>query len=210
MEIFFSGTERERIVKKLKTKDLVFDVFAGVGPFIIPAWKLGCEVYGNDINPDAIHWMNVNLQLNQTKNSSFDNVHLSNVDGRDFLNQIVFPRIESFQDEIINDTEKQWCFSDNKIVILMNLPELASTFLDVFPPWLTKTSDERHQWKIPIYIYCYIFSKVEPEAQEIYQRFQENLPNVESDRIRYRFVRRVSPSKDMFCVEILLHCSTNK
>ncbi|CAF4874937.1 unnamed protein product, partial [Rotaria sp. Silwood2] len=41
---------------------LVFDVFAGVGPFVVPASMLGCTVYANDINPECFKWMNINLK----------------------------------------------------------------------------------------------------------------------------------------------------
>ncbi|CAI9548288.1 unnamed protein product, partial [Staurois parvus] len=43
------GTEHDRITGLLKSGDLVFDVFAGVGPFAIPAAKKNCIVYANDL-----------------------------------------------------------------------------------------------------------------------------------------------------------------
>ena len=43
--------EHERIVKQLDPSDVVCDMFAGVGPFAIPAAKKGCKVFANDLNP---------------------------------------------------------------------------------------------------------------------------------------------------------------
>ncbi|CAF1142667.1 unnamed protein product [Adineta ricciae] len=39
------STERERIFEILRPNDLVIDVFAGVGPFVVPASMLGCTSF---------------------------------------------------------------------------------------------------------------------------------------------------------------------
>lgn len=41
------------------------DLMAGVGPFAIPAAKKGCGVYGNDLNPESVKWMEVNRVNNK-------------------------------------------------------------------------------------------------------------------------------------------------
>jgi len=45
--------------------DVLYDVFAGVGPFTVPAAKKGCEVHANDLNPESVHWLQNNLKLNK-------------------------------------------------------------------------------------------------------------------------------------------------
>lgn len=45
------------------------DVFAGVGPFAVPAAKNGCAVFANDLNPDSVKWLRHNVNSN--------NVHIS-------------------------------------------------------------------------------------------------------------------------------------
>ncbi len=204
IHIFPSGTERERIVNILHHNDLVFDVFAGVGPFVVPALMLGCTVYANDINPESVKWMTINLKTNQPKKSS-NEYHVFNLDGREFLQTIVFPRIENYQKEIINDQEKRWCLSDNKIIILMNLPDIALTFLDVVSAWLSKND----QSILPIHIYCYTFSKADNREEDIRIRLKSILPNVNDDQITCRFVRQVAPNKDMMCVQIKLFDKKN-
>ncbi|CAF2976314.1 unnamed protein product [Rotaria sp. Silwood2] len=202
------STERERIVNILHHNDLVFDVFAGVGPFVVPALMLGCTVYGNDINPESFKWMTINLKNNQSKNSS-NQYHVFNLDGREFLRTIVLPRIESYQQEVKNDSEKNWCLSNNKIVILMNLPEIALTFLDVLPEWLSTNIEEKEQWTLPIEIYCYTFSKADNRDEDIRMRLKSILPNINDEQITCRFVRQVAPNKDMMCVRIVLFDKKN-
>ncbi|XP_051945379.1 tRNA (guanine(37)-N1)-methyltransferase-like [Xyrauchen texanus] len=51
------STEHKRIVTLLQHADTVVDVFAGVGPFAIPAARRGCEVLANDLNPESFRWL---------------------------------------------------------------------------------------------------------------------------------------------------------
>jgi tRNA (guanine37-N1)-methyltransferase len=53
-------SEHERLVKMFEPSDVVADVFAGVGPFAIPAAKKGCAVFGNDLNPSSVKYMQSN------------------------------------------------------------------------------------------------------------------------------------------------------
>ena len=48
------STEHDRVVALVGGDDVVFDAFAGVGPFAVPAAKKkGCRVLANDLNPEA-------------------------------------------------------------------------------------------------------------------------------------------------------------
>jgi tRNA (guanine37-N1)-methyltransferase len=38
---------------------------AGVGPFAVPAAKKGCSVFGNDLNPESVKWMEINRVKNK-------------------------------------------------------------------------------------------------------------------------------------------------
>ena len=42
---------------------------AGVGPFAVPAAKKGCSVFGNDLNPESVKWMEVNRVKNKVRQS---------------------------------------------------------------------------------------------------------------------------------------------
>jgi len=75
-------TEHERIIKLLPEGAVLFDVFAGVGPFSIPAAKVRrCRVFSNDLNPSSHQWLNENVKLNNVK----ERVTTFNLDGRDFI-----------------------------------------------------------------------------------------------------------------------------
>lgn len=43
------------------------DVFAGIGPFAVPAAKKGCRVVANDLNPNSFDFLKVNVKLNKVR-----------------------------------------------------------------------------------------------------------------------------------------------
>ena len=45
--------------------DVVADVFAGVGPFAVPAAKKGCAVFANDLNPSSAKYLALNVKNNR-------------------------------------------------------------------------------------------------------------------------------------------------
>lgn len=45
--------------------DVIADVFAGVGPFALPAAKRGCGVLANDLNPESYKWLSRNVESNK-------------------------------------------------------------------------------------------------------------------------------------------------
>jgi tRNA (guanine37-N1)-methyltransferase len=51
----------------LDPQDVIADVFAGVGPFAIPAAKKGCAVFANDLNPNSTKYLSVNVQNNRVR-----------------------------------------------------------------------------------------------------------------------------------------------
>lgn len=66
-EVYFSprlATERHRIVEQVAPDEHVIDLFAGVGPFVIPMAKRGASCVAIDINPTAIDALRENAALN--------------------------------------------------------------------------------------------------------------------------------------------------
>lgn len=57
--------EHERLVRSFQPGEVIADVMAGVGPFAVPAAKKGCFVWGNDLNPEGVKWMEVNRVKNK-------------------------------------------------------------------------------------------------------------------------------------------------
>ncbi len=70
-KVYFSprlATERMRIFKKAKPGEVVFDMFAGVGPYSILLAKKAKLVFACDINPWAIRYLEENIRLNKANN----------------------------------------------------------------------------------------------------------------------------------------------
>lgn len=59
------GTERLRVAKIVRPGDVVFDMFAGVGPFALFIAKRGAKVVAVDKNPNAVRLMRENARLNR-------------------------------------------------------------------------------------------------------------------------------------------------
>lgn len=58
-------TEHDRLVQLFSPDDVIADVFAGVGPFALPAAKKGCGVLANDLNPESYKWLLRNIENNK-------------------------------------------------------------------------------------------------------------------------------------------------
>lgn len=60
------GTEHERVVNLLTADDIVYDVFAGVGPFSVPAIakRNVSAVLANDLNPESYRYLVENYARN--------------------------------------------------------------------------------------------------------------------------------------------------
>lgn len=169
--------EHNEIVKKALPSDLVFDVFAGVGPFAVPLAKKKCIVHANDLNPDSYRWLHHNAKLNKVS----DFLTAYNLDGRKFIETVV-------KDNII----KHWNEGNkNPIHILMNLPACALEFVDAFQGLLKDF--EFQNVSMPI-VYCYFFLKKDEEASEIIKKyFDEEF----SKSAEITSVRLVAPNKRM-------------
>jgi tRNA (guanine37-N1)-methyltransferase len=60
-------TEHDRLVQLFSPDDVIADVFAGVGPFALPAAKKGCGVLANDLNPESYKWLLRNVESNKVR-----------------------------------------------------------------------------------------------------------------------------------------------
>ncbi|CAI5531749.1 unnamed protein product [Closterium sp. Naga37s-1] len=57
--------EHKRLVDAFfKRGEVVVDMFAGVGPFAVPAAKAGCAVLANDLNPASVEYLRRNVRVN--------------------------------------------------------------------------------------------------------------------------------------------------
>lgn len=77
--------EHIRLISLFKEGDVICDMFCGIGPFAIPAAQKGCFVYSNDLNPDSIKYLKINMKINKVEQF----VKAYNMDAREFMKEIV-------------------------------------------------------------------------------------------------------------------------
>lgn len=187
------ATEHERIIKLLQPGDVFYDVFAGVGPFSIPAGKKKCTVLANDLNPESHKW----LQHNAKRNKVLASVTTFNKDGREFIRQ-----------EVRTDLLRRWndeAAKPYRIHIAMNLPAMAVEFLDAFRGLVSVEDLQQAKHLVMPTVHTYCFAKGDNPAEiaralaehHLGARFGANLDGI-------HFVRNVAPNKDMFRVSFHL------
>ncbi|VDL61901.1 unnamed protein product [Hymenolepis diminuta] len=229
------GTEHSRIVNEIKevakisestTPVVVYDVFAGVGPFSLPLARFDtCQVLANDLNPVSFQFLEENIRKNSSKKHPLteDKIRCFNLDGRDFIKQIVLPHFEKALQSGVS-----------QFFMLMNLPGLAIEFLDVFRDRCLENCTPK-----PIHTRCYYFIrhslensnskalKCQQADSDARQRVCEALdidptavsingsqcPSLSPCGIHLtdwnvRFVRNTAPLRDMYCLEFDLHLPT--
>ncbi|KAI8379909.1 hypothetical protein EDC96DRAFT_434360 [Choanephora cucurbitarum] len=183
-------TEHDRLIQQFKPNDYVCDVFAGVGPFALPAAKRGAIVYANDLNPTSSYWMKENIKLNKIT----QNIEPYNMDGRAFIQQAV---------KDLQETSSEWKTFQH---FVMNLPATAIEFLDSFRGLY---ADQKHLFKegqsqLPI-IHCHCFTKSSDPKQDISERIAQVMgapPDLTKSHLHW--VRNVAPKKDMYCISFPL------
>ncbi|OWF38643.1 tRNA (guanine(37)-N1)-methyltransferase-like [Mizuhopecten yessoensis] len=184
------GTEHARIANQLQRGDLMFDVFAGVGPFAVLAGRRGVDVFANDLNPHSYESLLENATLNKINTK----VTCSNLDGRDFIRSVMKPELlRRWQLDYMNI---------HKTFVVMNLPGLAVTFLDEFIGLLSDKAcdqDEYPDHLLP-FVHCHVFGKADDTRQAARELAEENLGESLPDDATIKFVRNVAPNKDMYCV----------
>lgn len=206
------SAEHERLVKMVSENDVLYDVFAGVGPFSIPCAKKRVNVLSNDLNPHSFKWLEHNVKKNKVQ----DYVKTFNKDGRDFILENIrndlIERIKSRENDPV----------EYSIHIAMNLPALSTTFLDAYVG-LLKGHDTR---SLPIpHCHCYCFVKGtsnvlnvpisnlnsikgEEDPQIMAQKLVEShmgVKIVHGENLKeISFVRKVSNNKYMMRVDLLI------
>lgn len=176
------STEHQRVVDLVKRGDTVFDVFAGVGPFAIPAARSGANVLANDLNPESYRWLQHNCKLNKVEKR----VRNFNLDGRAFIQGPVKQELPALMK------------GKAGVHVVMNLPALALEFLDAFRGLLLheETSSDEN---LPT-VHCYGFTKDDNPDTDVVKRASQSLGVPLENRCSVHFVRNVAPNKDMMCV----------
>jgi tRNA (guanine37-N1)-methyltransferase len=144
--------EHDRLIQTyFKESDYVCDVFAGIGPFALPAAKnKKCFVFANDLNPSSVQYLDKNIFENKLNGK----VVPFNMDGREFIKASI---LELNNPQLMKELEtdafwveaseakrkgKKYVKRPNRFYDLekprvfdhfvMNLPATAIDFLDAF------------------------------------------------------------------------------
>lgn len=108
-EVYFSprlATERKRVMESVNEGEKILDMFCGIGPFpIVIAREKDVEITAVDINESAIKYLDENIRLNKLKG-----------------------QIKTYCSDARKVSDE---FKTKYDRIIMNLPGLAYTFLDV-------------------------------------------------------------------------------
>ncbi|KAJ6520105.1 Met-10+ like-protein-domain-containing protein [Mycena sanguinolenta] len=221
-------TEHERLVQIFEPEEVVADVFAGVGPFAIPAAKKGCAVLANDLNPQSAKYLSLNVENNRVA----DVVRVSCEDGRAFIQDAVNrliaepfpaysgPRKSKTQEN--KERRKQRSLESQATDsiapslprsrishFVMNLPDSAITFLDAFRGIFSHQdrSEVEKIYTIMPMIHCHCFTReIEPELArvDILQRVEERIGHAVPEDFSLHLVRSVAPNKEMYCISFRL------
>ena len=200
-----SGSEHGRVVEDLERGDVVYDVFAGVGPFAVPAVKKGAIVLANDLNPESYKWLNHNLKHNKTRSA----VKTFNLDGRKFITDVVKKDVVQRWQGTHEDQKRHDNPDLNRIRFYMNLPDSAVEFLDVFPGLFQGVNPDELPFFKPPLVYCYCFSKSDDLKKDAKERVEARVGcKLDEEETVVRIVRNVAPNKEMLCVIFPLQKNT--
>jgi len=230
-------TEHTRLVNIFQPEELVADVFAGVGPFALPAAKKGCAVLANDLNPESYKYLSLNIKDNKVS----DRVRASCEDGREFIRhaatRVAADPLPGFKGPPLSLSQRRAQAREQSRGLLgspsqlpprnsiahfvMNLPDSAITFLGAFRgilvPSLSSSSkpdiDLAKLYDVMPMVHCHCFTReLEREAAErdIIHRVEQELGCVLSaeNEVSLHLVRSVAPNKEMYCISFRLPRAT--
>ncbi|XP_014599190.1 PREDICTED: tRNA (guanine(37)-N1)-methyltransferase [Polistes canadensis] len=188
------STEHMNLLTFMENNDVLYDVFAGVGPFAIPAARKKVRVLANDLNPESYKWLQKNADINKIKR----NFQCFNLDGRDFLRDVV-------KTDILNRRENKMTGKEH---IAMNLPASAVEFLDIFPNLFSPEEIEKVSSNPPIiHLYCFVKLRKNENPWNVAILLVENKLGCklyQDSLVDVHNVRNVSPKKEMMRVSFLL------
>jgi len=226
------GHEHERIVSKFKPHEAVCDVMAGVGPFALPAAKKEVFVWANDLNPESYASLRDNVTRNKVdafvkvynadgrefiRSSIAHFYKLHKFPASRFITvpgtPVKFSRTKARQG-ILQEKPKE-----RKIELplafahfVMNLPGSAVEFLDAFIGSYRdlEAAYDRGEFRMPM-IHVSTFHRERPDRgeefaeEDICASISSHLRyTVGRDQVEVHFVRRVAPSKSMYCASFRL------
>ena len=217
--------EHRRILGLIAKGDIVCDLFAGVGPFAVPAaCRRGAAVLANDLNPSSAAALRQAVEVNGGRLEVRDSTSSRREEG-----QVVGPpppgTVRSFNldaAEFVAAVVSQGVLRPDHVI--MNLPAMGPDFLPALDPWRKAIVVERRKNKSekkrenhekstrPVRVHCYCFVVGSDPLGEAVATVKSKLSNSSggdrggdgaSDLLDVAYVhevRSVAPMKTMVCV----------
>jgi len=225
--------EHERVVARFKPGEAVCDVMAGVGPFAVPAGKKGVFVWANDLNPASHEALEANIKRNKVgalvRAHNADGREFVRSAIRDLYaahsspetNPATVPGhpVKYSRTKAAAGIPQVTKPEDRKIPVpatfahfVMNLPASAVEFLDAFRGAYSGLEHifESEGVELPL-IHVHTFHRETQERGPEFARedLLEAIANylgseVEGGGLELFHVRRVAPSKSMYCASFRL------
>jgi tRNA (guanine37-N1)-methyltransferase len=173
--------ERKRVSSSnIKKKELIVDMFAGVGPFSIQIAKNSdAKIFAFDVNPSAYKFLNENIESNKMKGE----VIAHNMDVK----------------ELLNRDNKLGIYLKNKIDrIIMNLPEQSINFLDVACFLMKKPSGILH-----FYQFCEKPNPIKKGIENLNTNLKGSGWHIE-EILNSKVVKPFSPKSDLIVLDLKL------
>ena len=193
--------EHKDVVSLFNKNEVVLDVFAGVGPFAIPAAKRQhCFVHANDLNPHSYKY----LMQNVKNNGVSSRVKGYSLDGKEFITTVSRQLIEQSLSSI-GDDENVTPYSH----VVMNLPGSATKFLEAFRGVFSSIPTELRLRVVLPFIHCYCFADKEGDENKRTDPMENvtahlGVERLEEGKYSMHKVRSVSPVTLMMRVSFKL------
>uniref|UniRef100_A0A183BK21 tRNA (guanine(37)-N1)-methyltransferase n=1 Tax=Globodera pallida TaxID=36090 RepID=A0A183BK21_GLOPA len=204
-------------VDKFDNHSVVFDAFAGVGPFILPAVKKRKVemAFANDLNPESINYMRESIRLNGIPEGRIETYVM---DGGEFIRNVIPAKVAEFCRKLQNEyslNETSQCDVGSLALnfhAVMNLPGFSAQFLPKFRSFLSDYVEVRDVFEnCHFWIHCHFFVKGVGDSEMDWYRedarriVSESMEIANLDCLKeLEFMRWVSSCKAMFCARILL------
>lgn len=159
------SNEHNRVASQVTPNETVVDLFAGVGPFVIPIAKnqKNVHVYAVDVNPDAVLLLQKNVKVNRVQKQ----VEAILGDARKVVKGRLFQKADR---------------------VIMNLPETALEFVDVACETIKPEGGIIHY-------YCFVYDSSDPiesAKTELDQAVNQNNRQI-TKHLFAKTVREVAP-----------------
>lgn len=207
-------TEHKRLISKFMPGQAIADVFAGVGPFAIPAAKNQVIAFANDLNPYSYESLRNNIKINRVQTL----VHAYNRDGRSFIYEasydlLALSRKKTAAKAVPKKSSRKKLVDESSSLpyppvfshYVLNLPATAIQFLTAFRGLYSKLGIRGDEQLPLLHVHC--FSKAEDGEQEedILDRLSKSLEfRMSREEVDIFYVRKVAPNKSMHCASFYL------